>query len=80
MNVKKTETMTTNRKHSYEEDDYPKTVITLNNKPIKNTEVFRYLGFQIVHDENTTGDWEINSRIESAKNKFSSMKNLFLNQ
>ena len=28
---------------------------------------------------NTTGDWEINSRIESAKNKFSSMKNVLLN-
>ena len=72
--------MITNRKYTNPHPlDYPKTVITLNNNPIKNTEVFRYLGCQIVHGQNTTGDWEVNSRIESAKNKFSSMKNVFLN-
>ena len=80
VNAKKTETMITNRKYTNPQPhDYPKAVIFLNNNPIKNTEVFRYLGCQIVHDENTTGDWEVNSRIESAKNKFSSMKNVFLN-
>ena len=72
--------MTTNRKYTYNEDQsYPENVITLNGKHITNTEKFRYLGSQIVHDQNTTGDWEVNFRIESAKNKFSTMKNLFLN-
>ena len=54
-------------------------LITLDGKSIKNVKTFRYLGSQIAHDENTTGEWEINSRIESAKNKFSSLKNLLLN-
>ena len=79
VNPTKTETMTTNRKYSYEDNSYPKSVITLDGSPIKNVENFRYLGCQIVHDQNTTGDWEVNSRIESAKNKFSSMRNVFLN-
>ena len=79
VNATKTETMTTNRKLTYGEDVYHKSIISLDGKPIKNAEKFRYLGSQIVHDQNTTGDWEINSRIESAINKFSSMKNVLLN-
>ncbi len=79
VNPKKTETMTTNRKYNYEDDVYPITIITLDGKAIKNVEIFRYLGCLIVHNENTTGDWEVNSRIESAKNKFASMKNVLLN-
>ena len=45
---------------------------------IKNTDSFRYLGSLIVHDGNTTGDWEVKCRIESAKNNFLFMKNLTL--
>jgi len=78
INVKKTESMTTNHKFTYREQLYPENVIVLNDQPIANTDKFPYLGSQIVYDQ-TTGDWEINYRIESAKNKFSSMKNLLLN-
>jgi len=78
VNPKKTETMTTNRKYTYsDEETYPETVISLDGKLIKNTKNFCYLGSQICHDQNTTGDWD--SRIEAARNKFSSMSNLLLN-
>ena len=71
--------MTTNCKYSYEDNINPYIVITLDEKPIKNVKIFRYISSQIVHNENTTEDWEVNSQIESAKNKFSSMRNLLLN-
>ena len=72
--------MTTNRIYTYSDEKiYPETVISLDGKHIKDTENFCYLGSQICHDQNTTGDWEINSRIEAARNKFSSMSNLLLN-
>ena len=56
-------TMTTNRKFKYREQNYPENVISLNEK-LKNTDNFCYLGSQIVHDENTTGDWEVKCHIE----------------
>ena len=80
VNPKKTETMTTNRKYAYpNEEIYPDTVISLNGNNITNTKNFCYLGSQICHEQNTTGDWEIHNRIEAARNKFSSLSNLLLN-
>ena len=72
--------MTTNRKYQYgNEEVYPDSVIQLDGKNIKNAATFRYLGSQVKHDENTTGDREVLSRIEAAKCKFAQMKNLLLN-
>ena len=71
--------MTTDRKFTYIKQIYPENVIFLNEKPIKNTDNFRYLGSQIVHDKNTTGNWEVKCGIESAKNNFAFMKILLLN-
>jgi len=51
--------MTTNRKWSYNDDIYPDTVINSDRKTFKNTSKFRYLGSELVHDQNTTGEWEI---------------------
>ena len=79
VNTKKIESMTTNRKWSYNDDIYPDTVIHLDGKTIKNSSNFRYLGSELVHNQNTTGEWEIQCRIESARSKFASMINLFTN-
>ena len=49
----------TNPKFTYREQNYLEKV-----KSTKNTDTFRYLGSQIVHDENTTGDWEVKCHIE----------------
>ena len=44
--------------------------INVNESNITNTKNFCYLGSQICHEQNTTGDWEVHSRIEAARNKF----------
>ena len=60
-------------KHQYLDTDsstYPKSIVTLNNIPIENVTNFRYLGDEIKYDESSTGDAEINLRIDVAENKF----------
>ena len=49
INVKKTETMIFGHKYAGE-DDYPGSIVSLNNTPVNNTEVFRYLGDNIHYD------------------------------
>ena len=49
---------------------YPKSIASLNNIPIDNVTNFRYLGDEIKYDEPSTGDAEINLRIDVAENKF----------
>ena len=51
------------------EPTYPSTVCFLNDEPIKNVEIFAYLGCMIKYNEPYTGDEELNLRIESAEAK-----------
>ena len=46
------------------EPEYPKFIITLRNTPINNVEKFKYLGAFIKHDQLSTGDVELNYRIQ----------------
>lgn len=76
INKSKTKLMTID---SSGEDLNTTSKISINNIPIMPCQTYRYLGTQIHHLETTTGDTEINARIESADNRYASMKSLFHN-
>lgn len=76
INVSKTKTMTINSTS----EDYPSTIAQLNGVEIKNVDCFCYLGAQIHNAEHTTGDAEINFRIDSAENKFYQHGKKFMNK
>jgi hypothetical protein len=78
INILKTETMIIN--HQYlSSSQYPVTIISLNNVALNNVETFKYLGTHLHQDESSTGDTEINHRIQMAYVKFSEMSNLLQN-
>ena len=52
------------------EPEYPKSIITLRNTLINNVENFKYLGAFIKHDQPSTGDVELNYRIQITLSKF----------
>ena len=59
---------------------YSESIIALQDVPLKNVKDFKYLGAVINHEEpNTTGDVELNHRIQSANPKFAQMSNLLQN-
>ena len=60
-------------------EEYPKSVITMRSKPIKNVQTFRYLGATEAFNSSGTSDTEINNRIAAAKGKFFELKSLFTN-
>ena len=66
VNIKKTKTMIFN----HDNEDYPNSIVTLQNQKIENVKTFRYLGDEIKFDEPTTGDAELNLRISLAESKF----------
>ena len=68
INASKTKTMIFN--YEGEDDEYPEIICNLGGCEIKNVKVFKYLGANIHFKESTTGDTEINQRIESAECKF----------
>ena len=68
INISKTKTMILNQQHFGTE--YPSTICKLDGKDLENVKVFRYLGSQIRFDESTTGNEEIELRIDSAETKF----------
>ena len=68
INTSKTKTMVLNQQHT--DKTYPKTVSQIVGVEIENVEVFRYLGAQIKYDEPTTGDAELELRVDSAVAKF----------
>lgn len=76
INVSKTKTMIFN----YSGIEYPRTIAQLDNNALDNVDVFCYLGAQIHRSEHTTGDAEINFRIDSAENKFYEHSKKFLNK
>ena len=68
INTSKTKTMVLNQQHT--DKTYPKTVSHIDGVLRENVEVFRYLGAQIKYDEPTTGDAELELRVDSAVAKF----------
>ncbi len=64
ISIEKTKTMILNFKGKKE--DYPKHLITINNKPVENVTEFIYLGAIITYNEPGTSEKELNKRIECA--------------
>jgi len=79
INETKTETMILNYKFFEGDDEYPKSIINLQNKPLQNSTDFKYLGSYLSKNDPNTGDIEINHRIQMANSKFASMSNLLQN-
>ena len=80
INISKTKTMIVN--HHYlpnVNSAYPKSISTLNSVPIENVKTFRYLGDEIKYDEPSTGDAEIELRIDVAECKFYELSKKLLN-
>ena len=75
--TKKTETLIIN--WSGEPEDYPKSIITIDQINIKNSELFKYLGVKIDYNDYKTGDNEIKYRINLANAKFRELKHMFTN-
>ena len=78
LNEDKTETMIFDP-DSDVESDYPKNLIEINGFQIKNVQKFRFLGSLIKFNEVSTGEHEINIRLEAAKCKFAELENLLTN-
>ena len=74
----KTITMILN--HGYLQEECPTSIINLCNIPLQNYSEFKCLGSYLSHSEPSTGDIEINQRIQMAYNKFASMSNLLQNR
>ena len=68
INKSKTNTMIFNN-HLLSQQ-YPGTIISIENTQIENVKVFKYLGCNIKYDEPSTGDSELEFRIDTAHNKF----------
>lgn len=78
INELKTETMIINYKYTQSEE-YPSSIITLRNTSINNVKQFKYLGSYLHNDEPSTGDVEVNHRIQLANVKFAELSNLLQN-
>ena len=63
-----------------DDESYPKSLLKINGHDLKNVKTFCYLGSRIKNDEPTTGDFEIEARINLAKGKFESLKYILCNQ
>ena len=66
--------------HGYLQEEYPTSMINLHSITLQNSSEFKYLGSYLSHNEPSTGDIEINHRIQMAFNKFASMSNLSQNR
>ena len=77
IDVSKTETMILN--HMLLEYEYPDTIISLRNVQLQNSTEFKYLGSYISQNEPSTGDIQINHRIQIAYIKFVTMTTSFKN-
>ena len=78
INVGKTKTIVFN--YAGDDSDYPGSFSALNNKPVENVRVFRYLGDDIKYDQSATGDAELSLRISSAEAAFAQHKSRFTNK
>ena len=73
INTTKTERMVLNV------DDIPTTIANLRGTDLRNVSIFRYLGAYINCLEPSTGDSEVNQRIQLACSKFAELSNLLQN-
>ena len=77
INVSKTKSIIMN--HQYLNTDYPTSIVNIHGKPIDNVKIFKYLGCHIKYDEASTGDSEINLRIDAAEHMFYTLGNKIMN-
>ena len=68
LNISKTKSMILN--HQYLNTDYPTSIAIVNGKNIENVKVFKYLGCQLSYNEPSTGNSELELRIDTAEKKF----------
>ena len=76
LNASKTKSMIFN---FVESSEYPNSIAQLGETMIDNVKVFRYLGSDIQFDQPTTGDTEIEFRIDCAESKFYQHSKKFFN-
>ena len=79
INLDKTETMIFNW-NEQDQNNYPKFILTLNGKQIKNSTSFKYLGVWINHNELAIGKEEIGHRINSAHSAFAQNRKMLTNK
>ena len=56
--------------HQYINDEYPKTIVNMNNTLVENTAIFKYLACNIKYDEPSTGPLELEIHIDTTSYKF----------
>lgn len=80
INPLKTKTMILNYKYlNTDETTYPEAICHLHGDVLENVKSFRYLGDKIKYDEPSTGDTEIQLRIDLAEKKFYELSKTFFN-
>ena len=77
ISIDKTKTMILNFKGS--EEEYPSTLVQIDNKPIENVKLFVYLGSTITYNEPGTATKELDRRIGLAHGKFAELKHVLCN-
>ena len=77
INISKTKTLIMN--HQYLNQEYPATISSLNGTDVENVISYRYLGSEIKFDEASTGEAEINLRMDAAECKFYSLARNMMN-
>ena len=56
--------------HQYLNEDYPDSIVKINDTPVDNVSSFKYLGCNIEYNEPAIGDAELELRIDTANCKF----------
>ena len=59
--------------------EYPTSIVKLNGDSIDNVQVFQYLGCKIKFDEPSTGNAEVELRIDASESKFYELGKNFMN-
>ena len=77
LNKSKTKTMIYN---CSQRGSYPDSIIKLDQENIENVKVFKVLVSNVQYNDTSTGEFEINSRIEAAKSKFAQYSKTLTNQ
>ena len=62
-----------------DETEYPENIVHIGREPIENVKLFQYLGCEIKYDQASTGDAEIEHRIDCAESKFYQYSKKFFN-
>ena len=78
INRSKTETMILNYKY-LSTAEYPESIVTLKDSALRNVKEFKYLGACLHYEEPSTGEVELNHRVQLANSKFAEMSNLLQN-